>query len=61
MLFFNTPASESFLVFHRGNGLVQHIADIVLEVLEGRHRVAVLIRPGLMPGAPRTGTKNVSP
>ena len=46
---FEHSAQEVVLVFHRGNGLVEHVADIVLEVLEGRDLLAVLVRPCLVP------------
>ena len=37
------------LVLDGGDGLVEHVADVVLEVLERRNLVAVLVRPGLVP------------
>ena len=36
-------------VFDRSDGLVEHVADVVLEVLQGRHEIAVLVSPGLVP------------
>ena len=43
------PGKGVVLVLDGGDGLVEHVADVVLEILERRDLVAVLIRPGLMP------------
>ena len=37
------------LVFDRSDGLVEHVADVVLEVLQGWHEIAVVVVPGLVP------------
>ena len=37
------------LVFDGRDGLVQHVADVVLQVFERRHKVAFLVGPGLVP------------
>ena len=37
------------LVFDRSDCLVEHVADVVLEVLQGRDEIAVLVLPGRVP------------
>ena len=37
------------LVFDCGDGLVEHVADVVLQILERRHQVAILVGPGFVP------------
>ncbi len=37
------------LILHGSDGLVEHVADVVLEILECGNLVAVFIGPGLMP------------
>ena len=43
------PGQGVVLVLDGGDGLVEHVADVVLQVLQGRHLLAVLISPGFMP------------
>ncbi len=51
---FQNPGQGVVLVFDGGNCLVEHVADVVLEVLERRHLVAFFIHPTLLPaGAER--------
>ena len=35
--------------FDRSDCLVEHVADVVLEVLQGRHEVVVVVCPGVVP------------
>ena len=37
------------LILHSSDGLVEHVADVVLEVLEGRDLLSVFVLPGFMP------------
>ena len=46
---FEHPGQGVVFLFHGGNGLVEHVADVVLEVLERRNLIAVLVDPGFMP------------
>ena len=49
MLFLQHTGERIVLVFDRSDGLVEHVADVVLEVLQGRHEIAVVVLPGLVP------------
>ena len=46
---FEHPGKGVVFLFDGGNGLVEHVADVVLEVLERRNQIAVLVDPGFMP------------
>ena len=37
------------LIFDGRDGFVEHVADVVLEVLQGRHEITVVVLPGLVP------------
>ena len=43
------PGERIVLVLDGCDGLVEHVADVVLEVFQGRHEIAVLVLPGLVP------------
>ena len=43
------PGKRIVLVLNGCNGLVEHVADVVLEILQGRHEIAVFFLPGRVP------------
>lgn len=54
------PGQGVVLVLDGGNGLVEHGADVVLEVLERRRLVAFLVGPALVPAGARRHEEGLS-
>ena len=46
---FEHPGQGVVFLFDGGDGLVEHVADVVLEVLQCRDKLAVRVDPGFMP------------
>ena len=46
---FQHPVERVVFILHGGNGLVEHAADVVLEILEGRDHLAIFVSPRFMP------------
>ena len=46
---FQHAGKSIVLVFHGRDGFIEHVSDVLLEILEGGNLVAVFILPGLMP------------
>ncbi len=54
------PGQGVVLVLDGGDGLVEHVADVVLEVLERRHLVAFIVEPALVPAGAGRHVKGVT-
>ena len=49
MLFFSTLDERTVLVLDGRDSLVEHVSDVVLEVLQCWHEIAVFVSPGRVP------------
>ena len=46
---FEHPGKGVVFLFNGGNGLIEHVADVVLQVLERRNLIAILVNPAFVP------------